>query len=102
MKVLGGVKLSVPMVELVIHAVDGMRTLCQAVGGGKQEGVASSGERLTPQGLEVGVAYSGCVCVEMLLTYLPLFKTLFSISLATFKKIQTHVSRQNISMAKIY
>ena len=99
MKVLGGVKLSVPMVELLIHAVDGVRTLCQTVGVGHREGgvadSSSSSEHLTPQTLEVGGAYSGWACVEMLLTYLPLFKTLFAITLATFKKIQSHVRQNN-------
>lgn len=93
MKVLGGVKLSVPMVELLIHAVDGMRTLCQAVGVGRKEGGVAS-ENLTPLTLEVGGAYSGWACVEMLLNYLPLFKNLFAITVASFKKVQSHVSKK--------
>lgn len=93
MKLLGGVKLSVPMVELLIHAVDGVRTLCQAVGVVRREGTAGS-EHLTPQNLDVGGAYSGWACMDMLLTYLPLFKNLFSITMATFKKVQAHVRKK--------
>ena len=91
MKMLGGgVKLSTPVVELMVHAVESIKILCEDVS--RREGVAGM-SHLTPQGLDVvGGVYSGGECVEMLLNYLPLFRDLFSVIMATFKKIQSHVS----------
>lgn len=89
MKALGGVKLSMPVVELLIHAVEGAKVLFEEVGEGTREGGGTT--HLAPKGLDVGVAYSAWECAEMLLGYLPLYKDLFSIVMTTFRKIQTHV-----------
>lgn len=100
-KSLGGARLSVPMVELMIHAVEGVRVLCEEVtvtgsdvsdvlkvgedGGG-------GGEFLTPQNLDLGCTYSSWQCVQLIITYLPLLDHLFSLIAAAFKKVQNHVS----------
>ena len=91
MKVLGGIKLSVPAVELIIHAVESVKFLCEEVDETRGEGEGGA-THLTPQGMDVGVVYSASECMEMLLGYLPLYKDLFSLVMATFKKIQAHVS----------
>lgn len=89
MKALGGVKLSMPVVELLIHAVEGAKVLCAEAGEENREGGGTT--HLTPQGLDVSVDYSAWECMEMLLGYLPLYKDLFSLVMTTFRKIQAHV-----------
>lgn len=90
MKVLGGAKLSMPVVDLMVRAVEGVKFLCEEVGGARKEGEGKAAH-LTPQGMDVGVVYTASDCVEMLLGYLPLYKDLFSLLMATFRKIQAHV-----------
>lgn len=90
MKLLGGVKLSVPLVELILRGVEGLRKLCDQVAGMGRE--LARDVPLSPLKFEIGAVYSASQCLEMLLTHLPLFRDLFSLVMATFKKIQTHVS----------
>lgn len=90
MKVLGGIKLSMPAVDLMVHAVEGVKFLCEEVGVAHKESEGKT-VHLTPQGMDVGVVYTASDCVEMLLGYLPLYKDLFSLVIATFRKIQAHV-----------
>ena len=108
-KFLGGGKLNIPVVELMLHVVEGVRVLCEETrvssssspeeGGRRKEGGEDQGaggsRRLTPQGLDVGGVYSSGQGVEMLLSYLPLFKTLFTLLMTSFRKVQAHVSMHN-------
>ena len=96
-----GAKLSVPMMELMIHAVEGVKVLCEEVMvmGGDVLTVANGSnvgkereEFLSPQNLDIGRTYTSCQCVQLIITYLPLLDHLFSLIVASFKKVQNHVS----------
>ena len=98
----GNARLSVPLAELMIHSVEGMKSLCDdvtVVGGAstshssKREGLGMEG-KLTIQNLDVCETYSSYKCVETIISYLPLLNHLFSLVVASFKKIQNHVSVQ--------
>lgn len=96
MKMLGGIRLSVSMAELVLYAVENTAVLCEEVGlssGREVQGSEEGYSSLSPEGIDVsGGKYTSRQCVEMLLTHLPLFRMLFSVTVAAFKKMQAHVS----------
>lgn len=85
---LGTVRLTTPLVELLIQAVDNLRILCEEMSVVTKDSEATP---LTPQSFEVGGVYSSHLCVDMLISYLPLFKDLFSLVKAAYKKIHAHV-----------
>lgn len=97
-------RMSVPVADMMIHAVEGVKSLCEDVtvvgtsgSGAMEDGTvgaeAGGGEAsLTLQNLDVCHTYSSQVCVEMIISYAPLLNHLFSLIVAAFKKIQSHVS----------
>lgn len=90
-KSLGGARLSMPMMELMLHAVEGVRVLCEEVVLGGEVMIVWE-EFLTVQNLDVGRTYSSWQCMQLVLNCLPLLNHLFTLIVASFKKIQAHVS----------
>ena len=92
MKILGGVKLSVPMIEVLIQAVEGVRLIGEDIRGTRGKDVSSRPISISPSSLDVCSSNSSWQCLDMLLKYLPLLNDMFSLLVATFKKLQSHVS----------
>ena len=97
-KLIGGVRMSVPMMELMIQAVESMKVLCDEVAVVRGKGLnleheERAGEKfLTVRNMDVMQTYSNWECIQLILTHAPILNHLFYLIVTAFKKVQAHVN----------